>query len=85
MTSSELRHEIETKRPDSRFFSLNNMRFSGDTMKNYGVRGPMEIETRYGKVVAYELYRRKPVKHGVCEAAYFNAITLEQVWVYRED
>lgn len=52
------------------FFDRDTMKFFGDTMANYGVRdaGPY-----------WELYRRRPVKHGLNTSAYFDKVTFDQV------
>jgi len=81
VTASELKHEVETRGGDSHFFDRRTMRFFGDTMRNYGVRGPLEIETHTGRRVrAYELYRRRAVKHGLRRSAWFDASTFERVF-----
>ncbi len=57
------------------------MRFFGDTMANYGVRQPVELETLGGKkAMAYELFRRRSVKHQNKESAWFDASTFERVF-----
>lgn len=88
MKPHELKNLIESAHRDSKFFSRENMRFAGDTMRNYGVRSaiirsneiysnglslPVEIEV-------WELYRRKPVKHRIHESAYFCKTTLQRVY-----
>ncbi|HCR36138.1 MAG: hypothetical protein UR95_C0010G0007 [Parcubacteria group bacterium GW2011_GWC1_36_108] len=64
------------------------MKFAGDTMKNYGVRESAVITnydnngdyTESGIVIeCWELYRRKPVKHGLSKSAFFNKITFKVV------
>jgi len=72
MNAAELRYQHELNHPDSKFFSRSIMKFFGDTMANYGV---VEHE------VCYELYRRKPVKHGVDKSAYFSKETFAQTWL----
>jgi len=42
---------------DHKFFSRNNMKFAGDTMRNFGT-----FADDTGRII---LYRRKPVKHGL--------------------
>lgn len=80
-TASDLRAFVESAREDSHFFSRENMRFAGDTMRNYGVRGPVPIATYRGEtVLAWELYRRRPVKHGMQGSAYFDSTTFHQVF-----
>lgn len=80
-TASDLRAFVEGAGEESRFFSRENMRFAGDTMRNYGVRGPVQIETHSGETVsAWELYRRRAVTHGLKSSAYFCATTFRQVF-----
>ncbi len=79
-TASELKHQVEYHNPQSKFFTRNNMRFAGDTMRNYGVRSTT-IENSYGELVeVWELYRRKPVKYGLQKSAYFCKTTFRQVF-----
>jgi len=65
------------------FFDRSSMRFFGDSMSNYYVpvsRGrarAVEIETNSGFVKCYALERKKPVRHGRQDTAYFNIETLE--------
>ena len=72
MTPSELRANILAVRPNSQFFDDKTMRFFGDTMKNYGVRSYDEN--------TWELYRKKPVKYGLQDSAYFDKRTLILVY-----
>jgi hypothetical protein len=73
-TSSELKRRFEQMHPDSPFFSRETMKFFGDTMQNFGVRFKAEHN-------AYELWRRKPVKHGLKKSHYFDANTLKETWI----
>jgi len=80
MTASELKYQVESSGRESHFFTRRTMKFFGDTMRNYGVRGPVTVENTLGeKFECYELYRRNPVKHGLRESAYFDAKTFERV------
>ena len=80
MTASELRARIEESGFSPVFFTPETMRFFGDTMRNYGVRGPMRVEIRRGVFeAAYELYRRKPVKFGLCASAWFSASSFKRL------
>ncbi len=58
------------------FFTHDTMRFFGDTMKNYGVRkirvAEKWTESKPEPFEAWELYRKKPVKHGLKSSAYFS-------------
>ena len=59
--------------PDSVFFSRDNMKFFGDTMSNFGLRKPKEIEDIMGDIrFAYELYRKRPVKNGLDSSSWFE-------------
>jgi hypothetical protein len=70
MTSSELKELHEYHNPESFYFDRKTMRFFGDTMKNYGVR---RISAN-----TVELYRKKPVKHGLQNSAFFNTVTYKK-------
>lgn len=75
--ASELKSWIEgLGQIGEHFFAHKTMRFFGDTMANYGVRS-------FGNY--WELYRRKPVKHGLKESAYFNKETLKREYAIEED
>ncbi len=73
MTTAYLR--LMVVRTGSYFFTSNTMKFFGDRMSNYGVRSAGEN---------WELYRRKPVKHGLQESAYFNKETFERVHIIQQ-
>lgn len=79
-TASDLRAFVEGCNENSKFFSRENMRGAGDTMKNYGVRRAT-IDTHSGDgVEVFELYRRRAVKHGLRDSAYFRADTFAQTF-----
>jgi hypothetical protein len=80
MTPQELKRRVTER--GSLFFSKNNMKWSGDTMRNYGVRAqPRTVERLSGGVaVVWELYRRKPVNQGLYQSAFFDITTFEQVF-----
>lgn len=89
MNASELKYNVENRGKDSHFFTRRTMKFFGDTMRNYGVR-KAQVATNYddagnyvsaaGVVVeCWELYRRRPVKHGLSDSVYFNAQTYAKV------
>ena len=78
MTPSELKANILAHDPDSYFFDRKSMQFFGDTMRNYGVR-KAEIEG----VAVWELYRKRPIKHGVKSSAFFRATDFQQVFERR--
>lgn len=71
-TASDLRDFHEEYNPDSHFFNRSTMQFFGDTMKNYGVCKVVVRNSMGVNVMAWELYRRQPVKHGIKSSTYFN-------------
>lgn len=81
ISASELkaRYEVNPENDGAHFFERSTMRFFGDTMRNYGCRvvtlhKPDEREA-LGMVLSfqgYELYRIRPVKHGLCDSRYFD-------------
>jgi hypothetical protein len=80
MNASQLKEQVESHNPDSKFFSRENMNWSGDTMGNYGVRGPFKLkDMRDSEHEVYELYRRHPVKYGLTRSAYFDAVSFLRV------
>lgn len=78
MTSSELKYKIEQAGHAPHFFSRKTMSFFGDRMANYGVKETVIDTYSETAVPVYELYRRKPVKHGLWSSAYFRKDTLAQ-------
>lgn len=78
MKASELKYHVS--QTDSHFFDRSSMKFFGDTMANYGVRSDV-IRTEYDEngnyvkdgveVEVWELYRKRAVKHGLKDSAYF--------------
>ena len=71
MTPFELKHYVEATEGGRYFFTRKTMKFFGDTMRNYGVRSAT-VETFTGETVGcWELYRRRPVNHGLQASAYF--------------
>jgi hypothetical protein len=71
MNSSELKYNYETNNPeDSFFFTRSTMKFFGDTMKNYGVITHADY---------YELHRKRAVKHGLQNSAYFEKDTFKLI------
>ena len=74
MTAYELKRKVIEHGHSPYFFDRKTMRFFGDTMSNYGV-----VTTCINGVECYELYRRKPVKHGLQDSAYFDANTFRRV------
>lgn len=80
MTPSQLKNEVESRGTETHYFDRKTMRYFGDTMRNYGVRGPVTVETIYGPAQAWELYRRRAVKAGNKESAFFDCQTFERVF-----
>ena len=80
-TASDLKAAVESAGNDPYFFTRSTMKFFGDRMSNYGVRQPRLI-TVYGgaSIMAYELFRRRPVKHGLHESAWFNTETFSRAF-----
>ncbi len=83
-TASDLKFHVEQAGHETHFFDRDSMKFFGDRMSNYGVRQHRTIKTRTGPVEAYELVRRKPVKHGLQTSSWFNAATFERVFPTNE-
>jgi hypothetical protein len=79
MTPAQLKQAVANRGTESYFFSRENMRFAGDTMSNYGVRS-VTIQTNAGPADCWELYRKRPVKHGMRQSAFFRKDTLCQTW-----
>ncbi len=76
MNPSELKYNVE--QTGSHFFDRDSMKFFGDTMKNYGCCRVVG-ETRDGEFLeVYQLYRKRPVKHGQTSAAYFEIFTFKE-------
>ena len=77
MTPSQLKAEVETAGHDPHFFTSSSMRFFGDRMRNYGVRAqPVTLVIYTGeRRKCWELYRRRPVKHGLTSSAFFDCET----------
>jgi len=90
MTPSELKYQVEQAGHESYFFERKTMKFFGDTMKNYGVRDGGFIKTSYDEngnycpdgctIECWELYRKRPVKHGLQESAFFSKQTFKKVF-----
>lgn len=88
-TAGDLKRFVENRGTETHFFTRATMKFHGDSMKNYGVRRVIvtanyDSEGTYHKEGVqrdvWELYRRRPVKHGVQGSAYFDAVTFERVF-----
>lgn len=80
MTASELKYNVEINRNEPFFFDRKTMKFFGDTMRNYGVTSAT-IPTLSGEMVeVWELFRRKPVKHGLSSSAYFTKNDFQRIY-----
>ncbi len=91
MNASELRSKIESAGHETHFFDRKTMQFFGDRMSNFGVRKGPTIEAYHydasgnycdipRRVETWELYRRNPVKHGLSDSHYFDAVTFRAVY-----
>lgn len=56
-TAAQIKHAVESHKSESYFFSRNNMKFAGDTMRNFGTYTHSDGTIR--------LYRKHAVKHGL--------------------
>lgn len=84
MTASELKYQVEQAGHVPYFFTRETMKFFGDTMKNYGVRSAT-VQTYSGRTVeVWELYRKRPVKHGLRMSHYFDKQTFDRVHPKRD-
>lgn len=72
MTASELKYEVENSGSNPYFFTRKTMKFFGDTMRNYGVRSAKITSHTEDNIEVWELYRRKPVKHGLQSSTHFR-------------
>lgn len=70
-TPYDLKYAVESCKSERYFFTRDTMRFFGDTMPNYGLIVHDDC---------YELYRKKPVKHGLTSSAYFDKKTLKRIF-----
>lgn len=88
-TPADLKYAVESRGTESHFFTRNNMRFAGDTMRNFGlctayIATDYDSEDRYvgerGGIVVqvYMLYRKQPVKRGVRSPFFFDMTTFKQ-------
>lgn len=79
MRASELKYNYELNNPDGKFFTHENMKFGGDRMSNYGVRRAAILTYADPEPVeVWELYRKRPVRHGLISSAYFELETFMQ-------
>lgn len=78
MTPSELKYKIENT--ESHFFDRKTIKFFGDTMRNYGCCKNVVDTPTQKNVPVWELYRKKPVKHGLQSSAYFHQDNFNQIF-----
>ena len=84
-TASDLKYANECYVEGSLYFTRDSKKFFGDTMANYGVNRVQVLERFNDKPVeAFELYRRRAVKHGLHSSTYFSAETFEQMFIEKE-
>ncbi len=77
---TEIKYQHCRLHPDSHFFDRESMRFFGDYMSNYGARKATVITHGSPEPVeCWELYRKRPVKHGLQASAYFARDDFRQV------
>ena len=89
MSPSELKQHVEQSGQEQYFFDRKTMKFFGDTMRNYGVRSATvktdrDANSKYTahgglEIECWELYRKRPVKHGNQQSAYFDKETFKRV------
>lgn len=72
MTPSDLKYNVE--KTGSYFFNRSSMKFFGDTMANYGT-----VESYDGPKDCRVLTRKRAVKHGISNNAYFCKETFERL------
>lgn len=78
-TKSDLKYWVS--QTGSYYFDKGSMKFFGDTMGNYGLRKNVEVVTDDGeKIVCFELYRKRAVKHGLKKSTYFDVRDLNVVY-----
>ena len=94
MTPSELKYQIEQTGKEQHYFDRKTMKFWGDTMKNYGVRSVTVLAqfNEHGEyneegypTETWELYRKRPVKHGMSKSAYFRKSDYSRIHSIKED
>lgn len=81
MNASELKFKVETATLETRFFLRQNMRFAGDTMRNYGVRSATVTDSMGTVYEVWELYRKRKTPKGFTASAYFTKDTFKRVHV----
>ena len=89
LNPSQLRYEVEQHHPESYFFDRKNMRFFGDTMRNFGcyqdtIRASYSIDGEWEPEGidrdVYVLYRKNAKRNQNKVAGYFCCITFKKVY-----
>lgn len=73
-SASDLKRYVSAT--DSHFFERDTMRFFGDSMKNYACNG---LIVEYKSVLCFELCRKKSVKYGLKDSAFFSILTFDVI------
>jgi hypothetical protein len=81
--ASDLKYHVEQAGHEPYFFTRREMAFFGDTMRNYGVKETTITDIYGGHVKCYELFRRRAVKHGLKDSAYFDAEKFNRIFPKR--
>lgn len=81
MNASELKRKVEANNPNSKYFTRNNMRFAGDTMRNYGVCSSKVMLHSGETVEVWQLYRRKATSKGLTSSVFWYKDTFAQAWI----
>lgn len=73
--------KTRVEKTGSYFFTRDTMKFFGDTMSNYTVHGyTVMVKRRNGEQVeCYMLKRKRAVKHGMKDPAFFCVNTAERI------
>lgn len=74
-TPADLKAAVENAGHDQYYFTRDSMKFFGDTMRNYGIINHPDY---------IELYRKRPVKHGLFSSAYFCNKTFKRLFNIKE-
>ena len=89
MSPSELKQAVNQAGHESHFFDRDAMKFFGDSMRNFGVSAATitseyDADGNYIKggcqVECWELYRKRPVKHGLQSSHYFAKASMRIVF-----
>lgn len=81
MRTAELKYQVEQAgHLGAHFFERATMKFFGDTMRNYGVRSAVVCDNLDDEHLVWELYRKRPVKHGLSTPAFFDKGTFRQIF-----